>query len=237
MKNASDYSPVLTALSNVAFISLLALSMTVPGWASPVTIVNPSFEADGTGFHVCSSVGNAVTGWNCTLNTSVGNDVDNPSATYFTGGVPDGVSAAAIGIFGGHFNDDAFFQILSATVAANTTYTLQMYVGHDNFASFDTPTISLEANGAVLASDSSINPAQNSFALDTIVFNSGPSPAQLLQPLTIRMIGTKPTSSEVWFDKVTLDASPTSPAPEPASMTLLLAGFGMVLIGKFRRGL
>jgi hypothetical protein len=141
MKNAPDYSPLLTALSTVAFISLHALSMTVPGLASPVTIVNPGFEADGTGFHNCSSVGNAVTGWNCTVNTTIGNYVDNPGTIYFTGGVPDGVSAAAIGIFGSHFNDDAFFQILSATVAVNTTYTLQMYVGHDNFASFDTPTI------------------------------------------------------------------------------------------------
>ena len=86
----------------------------------------------------------------------------------------------------------------------------------------------MEANGTVLASDSALVLTKNAFVQDTVVFNSGPSPAQLGQALLIRLAGTG-INQEVWFDKVTLDASSSVATPEPATLALVIVGLGLAV--------
>jgi hypothetical protein len=185
MKNVDIYSPVRGLLGSAAAIALLAIGTTVPGAATPVSIVNPSFEANGSGPTFCPN----ITGWSCTLNGNIFNETQQPGTSVFSGGVPNGLDAACVGCFGGGADD--FFQTLTTPLAANTTYTMSVFIGWDNL--FNAPpepfTVSLEANGTVLASDSSLTLVKNSFVKDTIVFNSGASPAQLGQDLLIRLKG------------------------------------------------
>jgi len=195
--------------------------------ATPITVNNPSFEADVltcAGGPSCFAI-NSIPAWvassmgtTSTFKPSIGAP---PSGEFSS--IPDGVNVAAIGPASGGAN---ISQTLVATVQANTLYTLDVSVGARADFLFSQYTITLEAGGTVLASDSSLDPAAGSFLTDTITFFSGPTPTTLGQSLEIELSATGlsapgGTAAQADFDKVLLDASPTTSIPEPGTFLLL----------------
>lgn len=132
-------------------------------------------------------------------------------------------------------------QTLSATLAANTEYILSVRVGNiavGGAAPFDLNgfpgyQVQLLAGGVVLAQDNNtLNPAEGQFLLSTVEFTTDANPAQLNQPLSIRLInlGAANSGIEVNYDDVELEANAV---PEPASAVLVLMG---ALLLRRRRG-
>ncbi len=113
---------------------------------------------------------------------------------------------------------------MAATVAANTTYTLDFYLGQRLDFAFSAYTVSLIANGVTLASDSAGSPAAGTFVSRSITYNSGAAPLQLGQTLSIAVTAGA-SGGQANFDDFTLDGSPTSSTPEPAT-----AGLGALAI-------
>ncbi len=119
-------------------------------------------------------------------------------------------------------NGGTISQTLSATLQANTKYTLGAFVGRRFSESFPGYYIKLYAGGNLLASNNSVNPAAGTFAPVTVSYTSGSSGSLLGQALEIRL--TSLSGSQTNFDLITLDASPI---PEPSAMLGLL-GFGLL---------
>jgi hypothetical protein len=148
-------------------------------WTAPaqtsIRVANPAFEDDEIFCSGCFYP--AITGWTVGPNSGV----QKSTTTDFPGGVPGGSPNYA---FVGNANSTgSITQVVAATVQANQTYTLTMSVGQRG--TFTGYVAALMANGVMLASDSSLRPASNTFLEETIVYNSGPTPAQIGYPLVI----------------------------------------------------
>ena len=118
-------------------------------------------------------------------------------------------------------NGGTISQTLSATLQANTRYTLGAYVGRRvSNAAFAGYNIELLAGNTVLASNNSVTPAAGSFGYVTVDYTSGISvtPGQALQ---IRLTSNGVQTN---FDNITLDAASI---PEPSAILGLL-GFGLL---------
>ena len=126
-------------------------------------------------------------------------------------------------------------QMLSATLAANTTYTLTVAEGARN-GSFGGPfsgsTIELLAGTTVIASSTdNVGPTPGTFVDQTATLaNSSLYSSLVGQPLTIELLTSLPftrANQATDWDNVRLDAVSAAPAvPEPSSLSLLLAGAG-----------
>jgi len=152
--------------------------------------------------------------------------VYNPTAAMGYGGVvPEGENA---GYTTAHSSRDrGLSQVLSATLEANTRYELSVLVGNPYLFNGSTTTanyrVELLAGGVLLASDTGPSPANDqTWKTATVVYDSGEEPAQLGEPLEIRLLACAYTDGKgVDFDDVQLTAE--SPAPEPYVVTLTLA--------------
>jgi len=122
-------------------------------------------------------------------------------------------------------------QILGANLLANTDYVLSAQVGNPFYNGSDTTApyrIELLAGGTLLASDTGAPPAADSWALNGLTYNSGPSPALLGQPLEIRLVAVAYVDGdgfdgyEVDWDEVSLTARTTSPVPDGGAAGVLL---------------
>jgi hypothetical protein len=198
------------------FTTLLAA---LPLGATPITIVNPSFESDvvGSGGYLLYT----AAGW--TASSGAYYSTFDPAASQLASGPQDGVNVLAIEM--GNLS-----QTLSTVLTANTLYTLQVGVGSRSDGFFiESYQFDLEAaNGAVLASVTSPTPANGTFTTATLTFAALSGNPNLGQDLLIRLINTDPSgNSQVQFDNVRLDGTPsgTSSTPEPSS--LLLAAVGL----------
>ena len=130
------------------------------------------------------------------------------------------------------FGDQTFFadqeaglqQTLTATLQADTRYTLRVHVGniavdpnppHDpwSFDGFPGYRVDLMAGGQILASDDdSLLPAEGQFAESTVQVDIDATHPQLGQPLAIRLVNRNAAVGiEVNFDDVRLDATDLSP--------------------------
>jgi len=160
---------------------IVALLWATPGQAQMVKIpvVNPSFTQDtlncspGSG---CNQYG--ISAWVTGPQTFIlkAGQSQYPSAP------PGGLYLAALGTSSA---TGSIFQQLSATVQANTTYTVKITVGarlDDIFTGYEA---SLLSGGVPLASSNSAIPVSGTFVTDKIVYSSGATPAQLGQPLQI----------------------------------------------------
>jgi hypothetical protein len=186
--------------------------------ASTIPIANSSFEADVLPSGAFD-VGN-VPGW--TGSTGAFFSTYHPTTGQFPGGVPDGVNVAAV-------QSGNIFQTLSANLTANNQYTLLVSVGQRADFPLGTYLITFEAGGSVLASESSQTPALGTFATSSISFFAAPGNLHLGQPLTIRLSETN--TGQVDYDFVRLDAtSTTAGVPEPATVTLIAAGFAALTL-------
>ena len=197
--------------------------------AASIFIANHSFEApiitDLSGFTTISS-GTSSNNWT------------------FAGGMNQGFldpDIAETAIPGNHFygsppnlplgagsqvawsNGGTISQTLSATLQANTKYTLGAFVGRRFSESFPGYNIQLLAGTTVLASSgSSVTPTVGTFAPVSFTYTSGSSGSLLGQALEIRL--TSLLGSQTNYDLITLDASPI---PAPSAMLGLL-GFGLL---------
>ena len=207
-----------------AFILGIMVTGTEDAFAASLTIVNPSFEdpvlANGA-FTV-----NAIPGWSDFISPAVG--VFNPSSTsgHYTaeGIIPDGANVA-------YGNSGFFCQILSDTLQTNTKYTLDVDVGKrdDGVATLKRFTIDFRAfspapsfsQDTLAGVDSGVPvapriaatvPASDSFATNTIMFETGDSHPRAGQSLLI-CISIFGSGAQVNFDNVRLDASSVTPEP------------------------
>ncbi len=205
-------------------IQMTILFVALTGFArgASITVLNPGFED-----LVLSGPGGAdnfvsdIPSWNILGQAFT----FKPGAVQFPGGVPEGVNVGAVG------NPDdgpgTISQILSATIQPNTLYTLIVDVGQRADFPLVSYSASLLAGGVTLASSSSPTPSPGTFVTDTVIFNSGPNPAQLGQNIAIQLSAAG--SGQVDFDNVRLSATTSASAvPEPASMVM---GATSVLIG------
>jgi len=174
----------------------------------------------------------------------------NPTGTtYFDSGTPEGENAALLytdGAAGG--NPYGIEQQLTATLTADTSYTLSVQVGNIasgtglvapysgfgfyNLDGFPGYRVELWAGNSLLAADENNLPllpdAEGQFMLASLTYNSQATDP-IGQPLLIRLINPNApdvagvTGLEVDYNDVRLDASPIS-VPLPGSLWLLLAG-------------
>lgn len=214
-------SPLSASLPvRVALTIVLGLSAVVTSDAALVVIGDPSFEG------IALSPGNFTSGvyaagsWNSNANAGL----FRPTASSYPSGVPDGVNMA-------YSSSSAVIdQVLTTTLAANTTYTLSVNVG----SRLDSPhndgyTIQLLAGGVVLAGSTNFPvPVDGTFVLATDVFTTGASNPQLGQALEIKLVSA--ATGQTSFDNVKLDATA---APEPTSW--MLAGFTVAGAAGIRR--
>jgi len=119
-------------------------------------------------------------------------------------------------------NGGTISQTLSATLQANTRYTLGAYVGrrasNPGFAGYN---IELLAGNTVLASNNSVTPVAGSFVYVPVSYTTGGSDPLLGQALRIRLTSL---GIQANFDLITLD---TASIPEPSAILGLL-GFGLL---------
>ena len=190
--------------------------------AALLTVANNSFETPivtaPSGF--ISSTG-SVGGWTFTGGQQ---GFANPVAAHNAGGswygpsptIPNGNQVA-------WSNGGTISQTLSATLQANTIYTLGAYVGNRLSLNFPGYNIGLYAGGNLLASNSGVTPADGTFAPVTVSYTSGISvtPGQALE---IRLTSLSGFQGQTNFDNITLDVASI---PEPSAILGLL-GFGLL---------
>lgn len=225
----------------LAAICLAGLRTTAFG--QPITILNPSFESPGSA--PGQFTGGTATGpsnWQV-YNTVAANTqryfgVVNTSTTqlYFDP-VPHGTNIGVVFLD----NDNAFQeaglrQTLSATLQANTRYTLRVKVGNMatdpalnpsfDFSGFPGYRVELLAGTSVIASDNNtLTPGEGRFLTSTIEAQTGAFHPNLGQSLGIRLVNLNGEGIEVNFDNVRLDAAAV---PEPVGLLGLLVGTWMV---------
>jgi hypothetical protein len=191
-------------LRRVSIIATLMCGAALSAFAVDFPIVNAGFEQvvlPCSGFNCFLS--SSVAGWTGTGFFATFKPVTGVGG-YFPGGIPDGVNVAALG---DGLNGGALIQTLSATLQANTNYTLVFSVGTRTDVALSGYSVELLAGSTTLASDSSLAPAPGTFATGRIVYSSNANPALVGQPLGIRLTGN--TRGQAGFDKILLDATPT----------------------------
>lgn len=130
-----------------------------------------------------------------------------PGTGQYPGGIPEGANVAFLGE--PPTSAGSISQTLTATLQANTKYTLRLSVGHRADEAFTGYIATLVAGGVTIAFDGSLSPPAGTFLEDVIVYEARPSPLLLGQPLTISIqsLGT----GQVNIDAVSLNACTMAP--------------------------
>lgn len=237
--------------------------------AEELLVINPGFE-DITGEAPYNEFTfGPLNGWNLYDPGTITSDGDGPTFfigtltpfetspgvyEYFPAGAPEGGRVGIAFNFegSGGQGEYGFQQTLTATLQANTTYTLQVQIGNiASGVSIDTTPYDLDgfpgyridllAGGIVLDADLNTLAGtipEGGWGLSTVTFTTGADHAQLGQNLAIRLVNLNvvdpafPDSDlEVDFDNVTLTANAV---PEPSAALLLILG-GAALLARPRR--
>jgi len=182
-----------TLLFPLAALLIGALSAQTP---VPIPIINPFFQDDTLD---CSPGGGCftmyMTGW-----------VVGPQTYLFKASTAQYPTAPVGGLYvaamGNSSVTGSILQTLGTSLQANKTYTLTLSVGARADLSFTGYLASLMAGNVTVASGHKATPVGGTFVNDVIEYSSGPSPAQLGQPLQIfvKSVGT----GQVDIAKVTL---------------------------------
>jgi hypothetical protein len=202
-----------SSLLRASLALLVGLLATESALAGQITIGDPSFEGVALAPGGFTSGTYAANSWNSNANAGI----FRPTAASYPSGVPDGVNI-------GYSSSAAVIdQVLTATLTANTVYTLSVDVGNR----LDTPhndgyTIQLLAGGTVLNGTTNFpNPTQGNFVVATDSYTTGAADPLLGQPLEIKLISA--ATGQTSFDNVLLDASPVN-VPEPTTLALFAIG-------------
>jgi len=174
---------------------VLSLSATVLA-AMPITVVNPSFEADALGD---GSISHTITGWQTT--SGGGDGVFNPSAAQYPDGLPDGTNVAYTNLPGNFVS-----QTVTDVVEAGRIYTLRVQVGRKVGESFAGYRVQLRtADDTILAEDDSTQtPAAGEFVPVTVTYRAEAGDPELGEQLKIYLAAPGVQAN---FDDVHLDVS------------------------------
>lgn len=199
------------------FACFMAVAAGAFASATPISILNSSFEAQtlGGGDYFYSPT--QITDWSSTATGGSDRGVWNTGAAG-----KDGNNIAFA------YANNAIAQQLSATLVADRTYTLDYLLGRTGGATQGgvelwaggTLSNGVVTGGTLLASKTvSLNSsAMTEYSMD---YTSPSAGAIIGQALTVRLLGTTGGGSWVSFDNIRLSANPV---PEPASMLALGAG-------------
>lgn len=211
-------------------LSIISCLLTMGAQSATVTINNPSFEsqtiANGT-FNGGQASG--PTNW-AVYNSGATNNmryfgVWNPTGTTtFMNGAPDGVNVGVVYLENlSNLAEAGLQQTLGATLQLSTEYKLMVDVGNFTNATFDSDgfpgyRVEILAGSTLIASDNNtLSPTEGFFETSTVSFTTGSSHANAGEALTIRLVNLNGPGTEVNFDDVRLDATPT---PEPSALAL-----------------
>jgi hypothetical protein len=189
--------PVSGKLTTCGLLAAAAALFAGQANASSITISNFSFESPVTG----SFAPGCPTSWNCTASVGgFGGGVYVPVSTQFMPGsdglsggriVPDGSQVAYV--TGGL--PQVLAQNTSESIAADTTYTLNVYAGARNDSANPwtasppfQPTIELLANGSVVASLILTDPGQGKWGNYTLSWDSSLAPSDVGQTLGLALV-------------------------------------------------
>lgn len=225
--------------TTIRVFAIFATAVIVPSLFSstvfglPITVLNPSFEIDNPGPGGASS--GPTTNWSGIghLDRTVGafNIVIEPT--------PDATDGERLG----WSNGGTSTQLLSALLAANTTYTLTVDVGDRTDTPFAGAILNLGtgpgAGNNLLPAVVIANTTPNNTPLPgdgwqtwQSTFTTGAAPPNLGQPLRIDLVNpTAPIGIQTLFDNVRLS---DSNVPEPATGILGVIVFGAVMCKRRR---
>jgi hypothetical protein len=202
------------------FLSILVLGcVAAPARADVVPVQNASFEMTssltpcGTG---CFFNLGPIPDWTIKGTGQAGSW--HPTAAYPP---PDGSFIA-------YSNGGTISQTLSTLVMPNTTYMLSVDIGHRPDGFGNGFAVELDAGGVPLKSISGFNASipLGTFINETLTFTTGPAASG---DLGIVLTSDGP---QIDFDNVRLTASTV---PEPASLSLLAGGLGLLIFVFSRR--
>jgi hypothetical protein len=157
----------------------------------------------------------AIPGW---TNTGSSGQFHPGSNTLYFNFIPDGVTVAYSNDVGGTITQGV------GTVAASTTYTLMVDLGHRNDGFFSLGTVQLLIGGTPITATGA-TPTSGNWSTFTAVYNS--VPADVGKALTIQL---KANGLQSDFDNVRLDAVAI---PEPVITTLV--GLGLAVLSVVSR--
>lgn len=213
-----SFPSVILALGVLAPCDLVqARDLTVlnPGFESPIRLVVGEY-GPATDWHEGTYAAANPGVWVLAVGEYAGNW--NPDAVDgFTNG--DAFAGQHIGWTTSRAGiDGGLAQILADTLQANTEYVLSAQVGNSFYnGSNDSADNRLEllAGGVLLQSVTGTSPGTDAWEPHTLTYTSGPNPAQLGQPLEIRLIAVDYTAPagddgyEVEWDEVSLTTTPS----------------------------
>jgi hypothetical protein len=198
-------------------------TLAAPAWAD-ITVINPSFEmTSGLNFSGPTfgkwNLG-PIPGWD--LTGEGGSWQPDTVAARSYSSVPDGITVA-------YSNGGSISQTLDASLIPNTTYNLSVDVGHRRDGLDPNYTIAIYAGSELLDSLTGSNGSIpiGTFADETLTFTSG----EKVAPGMLKIVLSSNGGPQTAFDDVRLTAFAL---PEPASLSLLAVGCGLILF-VFRR--
>jgi hypothetical protein len=197
-----------------AFVVLVAVGALM---GAPVPITNGNFETPALANDGDFTTG-SITGWNHVSGAGTVFGVTRLTTASITPRSIDGNQVAFLregtGVLG---------QTLAINLTANTTYTLNIWIGRRSDIAFAGYTFGLFAGGAALVTETdAVTPTAGTWVNRILTFTALAGNPNLGQPVEIRFGETVPSGlSQTVFDSFSLDASPV---PEPSTMSILLLG-------------
>jgi len=221
----------------LAFAALASCVIAGQASATPIPVANNSFESP-TGL-ACP------TSWTCQPGASSSDvGVYAPGAAQYnsngTNGlpngsrVPDGSQVLFINDFNGQGAQVVFQNV--ATIADQTTYSLDVWVGHRLDFGWEVPELRLLANGSLLTTSGSLaDPGVGKWADYSLSYTTIAGDSHSGQNLSVELYDNDPRVGQVNFDLVSLNASSRVVAvPEPSSLFLLVPGLFLLMMSAGR---